>query len=194
MSGYANLQKMMMLLWGGMSNLHETTIGTMWHACSLIPLEGTPAVITPLCPCCALYGIRLTPGKKEKYGIMPIAGKKRKRDYRLQLHGYRGGIKIGNGLVGYIHCGGNPSFLRALRLPQWIYPRCCHYLPYLHWFYPIKRFYPIKTSYFYMERRKVSLDTTIKRPPKLLGKRCPTKVLNTYGPAYATNLLFSTFF
>lgn len=99
----------------------------MWHACSLIPLEGTPAVITPLCPCCALYGIRLTPGKKEKYGIMPIAGKKRKRDYRLQLHGYRGGIKIGNGLVGYIHCGGNPSFLRALRLPQWIYPRWCHY-------------------------------------------------------------------
>lgn len=129
MSGYANLQKMMMLLWGGMSNLHETTIGTMWHACSLIPLEGTPAVITPLCPCCALYGIRLTPGKKEKYGIMPIAGKKRKRDYRLQLHGYRGGIKIGNGLVGYIHCGGNPSFLRALRLPQWIYPRWCHYTP-----------------------------------------------------------------
>ena len=128
MSGYANLQKMMMLLWGGMSNLHETTIGTLWHACSLIPLEGTPAVITPLCPCCALYGIRLTPGKKEKYGIMPIAGEKRKIDYRLQLHGYRGGIKIGNGLVGYIHCGGNLSFLRALRLPQWIYPRWCHHV------------------------------------------------------------------
>ena len=64
----------------------------------------------------------------------------------------------------------------------------------LHWFYPIKRFYPIKTSYFYMERRKVSLNTTIKRAAKLLGKQCPRKVLNTYGPAYATNLLFSTFF
>ena len=59
---------------------------------------------------------------------MPIAGEKRKIDYRLQLHGYRGGIKIGNDLVGYIHCGGNPSFLRALRLPQWIYPRWCHYI------------------------------------------------------------------
>ena len=81
MSGYANLQKMMMLLWGGMSNLHETTIGTMWHACSLIPLEGTPAVITPLCPCCALYGIRLVAGKILEYGIMPIAGKKRKIDF-----------------------------------------------------------------------------------------------------------------
>ena len=45
-----------------------------------------------------------------------------------------------------------------------------------------------------MERRKVSLNTTIKWPPKLLGKQCPRKVLNTYGPAYATNLLFSTFF
>jgi hypothetical protein len=69
-----------------------------------------------------------------------------------------------------------------------IYPR----------FYPIKvinqRFYPIKTLYFYMERRIVSLNTTIKRSPKLWGKRCPRKVLNTYGPAYATNLLFSTFF
>lgn len=174
MSGYANLQKMMMLLWGGMSNLHETTIGTMWHACSLIPLEGTPAVITPLCPCCALYGIRLTPGKKEKYGILPIAGKKRKIDYRLQLHGYRGGIKIGNGLVGYIHCGGNPSFLRALRLPQWIYPRWCHvgieatttihYIPVGATTYHQNY---IKTLYFYMERREVSLNTTIKRPPKL---------------------------
>lgn len=54
--------------------------------------------------------------------------------------------------------------------------------------------FTIKTLYFYMERRKVSLNTTIKRPPKLLGKRCPRKVLNTYGPAYATSLLFSTFF
>ena len=52
----------------------------------------------------------------------------------------------------------------------------------------------IKTLYFYMERREVSLNTTIKQPPKLLGKQCPRKVLNTYGPAYATNLLFSTFF
>jgi hypothetical protein len=52
----------------------------------------------------------------------------------------------------------------------------------------------IKTLYFYMERRIVSLNTTIKRSPKLWGKRCPRKVLNTYGPAYATNLLFSTFF
>ena len=57
-----------------------------------------------------------------------------------------------------------------------------------------QRFYPIKTLYFYMERREVSLNTTIKRTPKLLGKRCSRKVLNTYGPAYATNLLFSTFF
>ena len=45
-----------------------------------------------------------------------------------------------------------------------------------------------------MERREVSLNTTIKRAAKLLGKQCPRKVLNTYGPAYATNLLFSTFF
>ncbi len=52
----------------------------------------------------------------------------------------------------------------------------------------------MKTLYFYMERRKVSLNTTIKRAAKLLGKQCPRKVLNTYGPAYATNLLFSTFF
>ena len=57
-----------------------------------------------------------------------------------------------------------------------------------------QRFYPIKTLYFYMERREVSLNTTIKRPPKLLGNRCPRKVLNTCGPAYATSLLFSTFF
>jgi hypothetical protein len=54
--------------------------------------------------------------------------------------------------------------------------------------------FTIKTLYFYMERRKVSLNTTIKRAAKLLGKQCPRKVLNTYGPAYATNLLFSTFF
>ena len=80
MSGYANLQKMMMLLWGGMSNLHETTIGTMWHACSLIPLEGTPAVITPLCPCCALYGIRLVAGKiLEYWHNADCRGKKKKR-------------------------------------------------------------------------------------------------------------------
>jgi hypothetical protein len=122
----------------------------------------------------------------------------------LQLHGYRGGITIGNDLVGYIHCGGNPSFLRALRLPQWIYPRWCHYYHHHHHIcitikgFTIKGFtikgFTIKTLYFYMERREVSLNTTIKQPPKLLGKQCPRKVLNTYGPAYATNLLFSTFF
>ena len=132
---------------------------------------------------------------------MPIAGEKRKIDYRLQLHGYRGGIKIGNVLVGYIHCGGNPSFLRALRLPQWIYPRWCHYYHHHHHIcigndakIMNQKFYPIKTLYFYMERRKVSLNTTIKRAAKLWGKRCPKKVLNTCGPACATSLLFSTFF
>ena len=57
-----------------------------------------------------------------------------------------------------------------------------------------QKFYPIKTLYFYMERRKVSLNTTIKRAAKLWGKRCPKKVLNTCGPACATSLLFSTFF
>ena len=81
------------------------------------------SVVPLLCPCTAIGSLQLFFGLRHNADCR----KKRKIDYRLQLHGYRGGIKIGNGLVGYIHCGGNPSFLRALRLPQWIYPRWCHY-------------------------------------------------------------------